>query len=210
MRIAIDARKLHDFGIGTYIRNVLRVLSRIDHDTEYVLLARSVIATLAPSLGPNFRAVPDNSDPYSVREQFSIPWRCAGSVSISFTRRITCLPPLSRRKSVVTIHDCIHLMFPEYLPNRLALTLRAGVAVGGGPSCSNRILTVSETSKRDILRFFDVPAGEDQRHLQRHRRSLPRAAARRGDVAGGAALPARPATSCCMPATSSRTRTSSG
>ena len=23
-------------------------------------------------------------------------------------------------KSVVTIHDCIHLMFPQYLPNRLA------------------------------------------------------------------------------------------
>ena len=38
MRVAIDARKLHDFGIGTYIRNLLRQLARIDHDTEYVLL----------------------------------------------------------------------------------------------------------------------------------------------------------------------------
>ena len=27
MRIAIDARKLHDFGIGTYIRNLLRQLA---------------------------------------------------------------------------------------------------------------------------------------------------------------------------------------
>jgi len=26
MRIAIDARKLHDFGIGTYIRNILMEL----------------------------------------------------------------------------------------------------------------------------------------------------------------------------------------
>ena len=32
MRIGIDARKLHDFGIGTYIRNLLRQLARLDHD----------------------------------------------------------------------------------------------------------------------------------------------------------------------------------
>ena len=30
------------------------------------------------------------------------------------------LPPAVRCRSVVTIHDCIHLMFPQYLPNRLA------------------------------------------------------------------------------------------
>ena len=40
MRIGIDARKLHDFGIGTYIRNLLRQLARLDHDTEFVLLSR--------------------------------------------------------------------------------------------------------------------------------------------------------------------------
>ena len=40
MRIAIDARKLHDFGIGTYIRNVLRGLARMDRTTEYVVFCR--------------------------------------------------------------------------------------------------------------------------------------------------------------------------
>ena len=40
MRIAIDARKLHDFGIGTYIRNVLRGLAALDQTTEYVVLCR--------------------------------------------------------------------------------------------------------------------------------------------------------------------------
>ena len=34
MRVAIDARKLHDFGIGTYIRNLLRQLARIDRQGE--------------------------------------------------------------------------------------------------------------------------------------------------------------------------------
>ena len=156
MRIAIDARKLHDFGIGTYIRNVLRVLSRIDHDTEYVLLCQERDRDVAPSLGPNFRAVPDNSNPYSVREQFSIPLALRRERVDLFHAPHYVLPPLSRRKSVVTIHDCIHLMFPEYLPNRLALTY-SRASLWTAARVSNRILTVSETSKRDILRFFDVP-----------------------------------------------------
>ena len=40
VRIAIDARKLRDFGIGTYVRNLLRHLARIDASTEYVVLCR--------------------------------------------------------------------------------------------------------------------------------------------------------------------------
>ena len=35
VRIALDARKLHDFGIGTYIRNIVRQLARLDRETEY-------------------------------------------------------------------------------------------------------------------------------------------------------------------------------
>ena len=32
MRIGIDARKLHDFGIGTYVQNLLKELVRIEGD----------------------------------------------------------------------------------------------------------------------------------------------------------------------------------
>jgi glycosyltransferase involved in cell wall biosynthesis len=47
-------------------------------------------------------------------------------------------------------------MFPQYLPNRLALAY-ARSSLWMAARSSNRILTVSEASKRDILRFFDVP-----------------------------------------------------
>ena len=40
VRIGIDARKLHDFGIGTYIRNLLRHLARMDDRTEFVVFCR--------------------------------------------------------------------------------------------------------------------------------------------------------------------------
>jgi glycosyltransferase involved in cell wall biosynthesis len=55
----------------------------------------------------------------------------------------------------VTIHDCIHLMFPQYLPNRLALVY-ARFFMWWATRRARRVLTVSETSKRDILRFCRV------------------------------------------------------
>src|SRR5690606_34631869 len=38
MRIVFDARHVRDFGIGTYIRNLLRALLEVDTDNEYVLI----------------------------------------------------------------------------------------------------------------------------------------------------------------------------
>ena len=67
MRIGIDARKLHDFGIGTYIRNLLRELAKIDQQTEYVLFCRPGDTDVAASLGQNFRAVPERWGHYSIR-----------------------------------------------------------------------------------------------------------------------------------------------
>jgi glycosyltransferase involved in cell wall biosynthesis len=158
VRIAIDARKLHDFGIGTYIRNLVRQLTRIDQETEYVLLCqerdRQITGEL--ELGRNFRAVIDRSASYSIREQISVPIVLGRQNPDLFHAPHYVLPPLVRCRSVVTIHDCIHLMFPQYLPNRLALAY-ARSSIWMAARTSSRILTVSEASKRDILRFFNVP-----------------------------------------------------
>ena len=66
------------------------------------------------------------------------------------------LPVLTPCRSIVTIHDCIHLVFPQYLPGRLAHAyVRASLWTAAHRA--RRILTVSEASKRDILRFLRVP-----------------------------------------------------
>ena len=54
MRLAIDARKLHDFGIGTYVRNLVTGLARLDHDHEYTLIVHPDDAGFVRALGPNF------------------------------------------------------------------------------------------------------------------------------------------------------------
>jgi len=155
MRIAIDARKLHDFGIGTYIRNILMELSRLDRDTEYVVLCRPDDIDSGDVLGRNFRMVPETAAPYSVGEQFKIPIALARERVRLVHEPHYVLPPLLQCRSVVTIHDCIHLMFPEYLPNRLAYYYAKG-SMWTASKKADRILTVSEASKRDILRFFNV------------------------------------------------------
>src|SRR5262245_41753215 len=156
MRIAIDARKLHDFGIGTYIRNILHGLARLDRQTEYVVLCRPGDMDVVGELGGNFRAVAETTRPYSLGEQFWIPVSLVRERAHLVHEPHYVLPVAARCRAVVTIHDCIHLMFPQYLPNRLAYYYaRASISLAARRA--TRVLTVSERSKRDILRFVDAP-----------------------------------------------------
>ncbi|HEX6974380.1 MAG TPA: glycosyltransferase family 1 protein [Vicinamibacterales bacterium] len=156
MRIAIDARKLRDYGIGTYVRNLLRYLSRFDQATDYVLLCRSEDCGIDEELGENFRSVVEDAPAYSVQEQVTVPIALRREGVDLFHAPHYVLPPLTPCKSVVTIHDCIHLRFPQYLPNRLGYAY-ARASLWTAAHRSDRVLTVSEASKRDILRYFRVP-----------------------------------------------------
>jgi glycosyltransferase involved in cell wall biosynthesis len=156
VRIGIDARKLHDFGIGTYIRNLLRHLARIEQDAEFVVLCRPEDTPALQGLGRNFRAVPERAGNYSLSEQLRIPLALRRERVDLFHAPHYVLPPLVWCRSVVTIHDCIHLMFPQYLPNRFALGY-ARTSLALASRRATRVLTVSESSKRDIIRFFDTP-----------------------------------------------------
>ncbi len=156
MRVAIDARKLHDFGIGTYIRNLLRHLARIDHDTEFVLLCTEADLGVAAQLGPNFRSVLEPAPNYSIREQIHVPWVLRRERPDLFHAPHYVLPAAIHCNSVVTIHDCIHLMFPQYLPNRMAYAY-ARAQMWTAAHRSDCILTVSDASKRDILHLFNIP-----------------------------------------------------
>ncbi len=157
MRVAIDIRKLRDYGIGTYVRNIVTQIAQLDRDHEYVLICRPDDLEFAASLGPNVRGVVSTAGNYSITEQFEIP-RIARRERVDiFHAPHYVLPPVMPCPSVVTIHDCIHLMFPQYLPNRLA-SAYARAFMWNATHRAAHVLTVSEASKRDILRFFRVPA----------------------------------------------------
>ena len=94
VRIGLDARKLHDFGIGTYVRNLLRQLARLDQETDYVLLCRDADVAALSALGPNFRPVVETAGHYSITEQFRIPWALRRERVTFFHAPHYVLPPL--------------------------------------------------------------------------------------------------------------------
>jgi glycosyltransferase involved in cell wall biosynthesis len=153
VKIAIDVRKWRDFGIGTYVRNLVRHLARLDHETTYFLFCHGADEATLRDLAENFVPVVDRSGGYGLREHVSIPFklRRLGAEllhSPHYVRPLLCTIP-----SVVTIHDCIHLLFPQYLPTRMAWRY-ARFMMGSAIRHSAVVFTVSEASRADILRFY--------------------------------------------------------
>ncbi len=153
MKIAIDARKWRDYGIGTYVRNLVRHLAHLDRETTYFLFCRAADAPTLRDLAGNFVPVVEGSAGYGFAEHVSIPRKLERLGVQLFHTPHYVLPLLCRKRAVVTIHDCIHLLFPQYLPSRLAWQY-ARLMMGRAVRRSDLVLTVSEASRRDILRFY--------------------------------------------------------
>jgi glycosyltransferase involved in cell wall biosynthesis len=155
MRIAIDVRKINDFGIGTYLRNLVRHLPRFDSRNDYHLICYPQDCDLLESLSPTFHLCPTSSANYSFSEHVSIPLALRQIRADLFHAPHYVLPFYTPCPVVVTVHDVIHLLFPQYLPSRFA-SYYARVMIGRSLAKAKLVMTVSKASKRDLLGFFDV------------------------------------------------------
>ena len=154
--IGIDARKLKDFGIGSYIRNLLEAISREPEAERYRfrVYMRRADREAMPDLPANFEIVEEESPGYSLAELTRFAFRLYRDRLDLFHATHYVLPPL-RGRAVVTIHDIIHLLYPQFLPNRLALVY-ARVMVRRALRRADRIITVSYNSKRDLVDYFGI------------------------------------------------------
>lgn len=159
MHIAIDARKLHDYGIGTYIRNLLRQLARIDAASPYHVICHPGDAARVAEFGANLRPEPLTVEPGSLSDQVAVPALLRRVGAKVYHTPYAMLPLTRVCPAVVTVHDCVSLTFPQYAPSRASQALTR-LRMWSAAHRSARILTVSEASKRDILRFFDIPASK--------------------------------------------------
>jgi alpha-1,3-rhamnosyl/mannosyltransferase len=113
-----------------------------------------------PELPATFEIVEEESPGYSLAELTRFAFRLYRDRLDLFHATHYVLPPL-RGRAVVTIHDIIHLLYPQFLPNRLALVY-ARVMVRRALSRADRIITVSYNSKRDLVDYFGItPARVD-------------------------------------------------
>src|SRR6266700_823155 len=150
MRIAIDIRKINEFGVGTYIWNLLRNLAVVDDRNEYLLIgSHRHFHELGPLPG-NFRQLylPDE-------ETF---WKRQFAMLLGVRRqRVDLLhvphhdaPFFNPSKLVVTVHDCVHVKFPQENSSKFQnyrSYLRTKRVVEG----AKHVLAVSNSTKEDLI-----------------------------------------------------------
>jgi glycosyltransferase involved in cell wall biosynthesis len=153
--IGIDARKVQDFGIGTYIRNLVAGLAEIDQETCYVLLTGPQGRDALGELPDNFRFVIERSPVYSVRELVALSWRLFRLRLDLYHATHYVLPLATPSRVVVTVHDIIHLLYPQFLPNRIAF-FYAQRMMRRSLARADRVITVSENTRSDLMEYFGV------------------------------------------------------
>lgn len=151
--IGIDARKYFDFGIGTYIRNLTQGLAKLQSDHSFVLIAaeqeRRKIET-----PDRWTVISSPHRKYSVSEFLRLGYDAKRSGIDLFHSPHYTLPLGLKGRSIVTIHDLIHLRFPEIF-NMMQRIYARGM-IGHALRNSAAVITVSEITKRDILSSFRV------------------------------------------------------
>ena len=122
-RIGLDARKLTHFGIGSYVRNLLEAVGRNPESAAYRfrVYVPSADREAVPPLPEHFEIVAEESPGYSLSELTRFAWRLMRDRLDLFHATHYVVPPLYRTRAVVTIHDIIHVLYPQFLPNRAAL-----------------------------------------------------------------------------------------
>jgi glycosyltransferase involved in cell wall biosynthesis len=155
MNIGIDVRKLRDYGIGTHIRNVVLHAARTDTENRYFLFCEPGVRDVAD--GP-FTWIEESSPKYSLREHVSLSRKASEHDIALFHSPHYTLPYLLNCKSIVTIHDLIHLKFREFFP--YWKTKAAEFLIQQAIKKADLVITVSKTSKEDILELFPASKGK--------------------------------------------------
>ena len=154
-KIAIDARKIRDFGIGTYVRNLIRELAEIDRENSYFVITGPAGRDALKKLPENFQITVQRSPVYSLRELFALSRQLLRLKVDLYHATHYVLPLIVPCRAVVTIHDIIHLLYPEFLPNRLAFYY-AERMIRRSLQRGDRILSVSRNTKTDLMSYFQV------------------------------------------------------
>ena len=179
MKIGIDARWIfpHISGIGTYTQELIRGLAQIDRQNEYVLFfddklrMEKIAEYIHLDRAPNFKTQLLSFGVFSPLGQIYFP-KIIRTLGLDIFHSPNYMMPLAafprhrpgRTRCVVTIHDLIPLIFPQFTPKALKTRLypiykRLMVEVGAR---ADAIVTVSETSRHDVIEHLGIPAARHE------------------------------------------------
>ncbi len=154
LRIAFDARRIGDFGIGTYIRNLIHALAAIDRENHYILITLRRGEPDLANLPPNFEiAVYERPDTHWLNH-FSFYFFLKELSPDLVHAPVNTVPLLMPQPYVVTVHDMSSILYavdPQRRGFRRFL-LRRGLVRA---SC---VIAVSAATQRDVETLLGVPA----------------------------------------------------
>jgi len=158
MKVAIDIRRMTEFGVGTYIRNVVRTLGKLDRENKYLLIGSPAKVKEIGPLPPNFHTVPLLEPEGSIKgyRQFrGILQRF--ECDLVHIPNLFSIPRLLPCPYVMTVHDMLEHMsraqeqseFWRSWHFQLTKRVLRGAA---------RIFAVSKFTKSEIEKLSEIPS----------------------------------------------------
>ena len=145
--VVIDVRRWRDFGIGTYVRNLVRSLARIDSTNRYTLIARPQDAGELGALPANFAAAPYARRDTDVLHNIAFPLFLRKFRADLYHIPLNSIAYLMPRPYIVTIHDMSTLRYPAGSDVRATLHEER---YRRGALRASRVIAVSHSTRRDL------------------------------------------------------------
>ncbi len=157
VRIAIDIRRIGEFGVGTYTRNIIRTLARLDAENEYFLLGIPGKLSGIDPLPVNFINVPTHPNEFSLTGYLELHRILKlNSCDLLHVPHLFWKPQGIPCPYVVTVHDLLDHMYRANTNSSLKRTMHFHFTRRVLQHAA-RIFAVSHFSKKDTERLFRVP-----------------------------------------------------
>jgi len=141
---------LYASGIGTYLQNII---PQIKEDLNLILIGKK------EDIGryhwsKDIEIIETSSEFYSIKEQFELPKKIPKCSLFWSPHYNVPIFPIKAKSRIVTIHDVFHLAFYNQLT--LSQKIYAKVVMGAATKLSDKIITVSEFSKSEIVKYTGI------------------------------------------------------
>lgn len=154
MKIAFDLRRIENAGVGRYMRCIVSSVLEIAPHNEYVFIMAPGTEQFFPPHS-QVTVVTTRAKYYSFAEQYVLP-RILKQYKVDILHAMHFVVPVFKVcPTIVTIHDTIHLVYPQDIDSRLG-RIYSRWMLKIAARVSDKIVTVSEFSKSDICRYLGV------------------------------------------------------
>jgi glycosyltransferase involved in cell wall biosynthesis len=143
----IDVRRWGDFGIGTYVRNLVLALARIDCDNRYTLIARPEHCAELASLPRNFQAAPYRRRDTDLIHNATFPYFLRRFRANLYHIPLNSVAYWMPQPYIVTVHDMSSILFR---PGRNFRRAMHEERYRRGAARAERVIAVSHSTRRDL------------------------------------------------------------